>query len=362
MKSVLIVIGTRPEAIKLAPILVEINKNKFFINKVCVTKQHTDILDSFLLDLKINVDYQLKPLKKGSNLHQIAAHILSGLEEILIKAKPDLVLVQGDTTTAFAATLAAFYSHIPVAHIESGLRTNNLYAPWPEEAHRVLSDKLSTYLFTPTLEAKNNLITEGISPKKIWVVGNTSIDAIRLVHKGLKPSRYTKELSIVVTVHRRENQGRQLIEICKALYVIAKQFPEVKIRFLLHPNPAVRNVVIDKLSKIINIELIEPKNHISFVQLLDSCSFIMTDSGGLQEEAPFLGKPVLVLRDTTERVESLQAGTARLIGTEASNIIDSCKELLKKPDVIKTMSKKHYPYGDGYAAKRIVDILATKLK
>jgi UDP-N-acetylglucosamine 2-epimerase (non-hydrolysing) len=359
MKStVLTVIGTRPEAIKLSPILMEISKSKHFKNKICVTRQHTDLLDPFLLNLGIRVDYQFENYENKGSLHHSAANILKQFAKIFEKSKPDLVIVQGDTTTAFASALAAFYSHIKVAHVEAGLRTGNIYSPWPEESHRCLIDQLSSYFFAPTLKAKNKLISDGIDSKKIWVVGNTSIDALRLKrNSSLKLTVDSKKRMIIVTVHRRENHGKPLKEICRALRFIAKNFSDVKILFFLHPNPLVCNPAVEMLSGIDNIDLMEPLDHSSFIKLLDESVFVITDSGGIQEEATFMGKPALVVRNTTEREEGIQKMTARLIGTRSDDIIACCKDLLENKKTLKDMSKIHFPYGKGYAAKRIVNIL-----
>lgn len=362
MKTVLTIIGTRPEAIKLTPILIALNKNRYFTSKVCISRQHTDLLDPLLLDLGITINYQLENNLSNKSLHQSAARILGQFETILAEAKPDIVIVQGDTTTAFSAALAAFYSHIPVAHVEAGLRTSNLTSPWPEEAHRCLIDRLTTYFFPPTDQAQNTLIAEGISPKKIWVVGNTSIDAIRLVRKAPTSTRNKKGRIIVVTIHRRENHGEPLKEICHALRTAVTQFPDIKIFFLVHPNPAVRKPITDMLSGVLNIELREPLDHTSFIHLLDTCTFIITDSGGIQEEATFIGKPVLIIRDTTERPECIQTGNAMLVGTKSLDIIACCKKLLESTEVIASMSKVHFPYGDGYAAERIVKILEQETR
>lgn len=361
MKSVLTVIGTRPEAIKLAPVLKAIGKKARFTNKVCITGQHTDLLDPFLLNLGIIVDYRFKHYENEGALHQSAAHILEQFGAILTELKPDLVLVQGDTTTAFVAALAAFYARIPVGHVEAGLRTGHLYSPWPEEMHRCLIDRLATYFFAPTDQARNTLLAEGVSPEKVWVVGNTSIDALRLARKYSKLTRDPKSRVIVVTIHRRENHGEPLKEICHALRVIVGQFSDVRIVFFLHPNPAVRTPVTDMLSEVINIDLVEPVDHPSFIQLLDTCAFVVTDSGGIQEEVSFIGKPLLVVRDTTERPEGIQAGTARLVGTKSADIIACCQELLENAETLDCMSKVHFPYGDGYAAERIVRILDQEL-
>ena len=357
MKTIMTVIGTRPEAIKLAPVLKAISKSKVFVNKVCVTRQHTNLLDPFITELGIVVDYQFENHKNNGSLHKSAAFMLEQFSIILKEKTPDLIIVQGDTTTAFVAALSAFYLGIPVAHVEAGLRTGNSSSPWPEETHRCLISKLTTYFFAPTEKARNALIKEGIASDKIWVVGNTSIDAIRLVKKPLKVTSEYKHKVIVVTIHRRENHGEPLIEICNALLAIAKEFFDVKIVFCLHPNPAVYQTVMAILSNVDNIDLILPMDHDSFIQLIDNSSFIITDSGGIQEEAAFLGKPILIIRNTTERPEGIHFGTAILVGTKSSNIIDSCRELIEDNEKLLSMSKVHFSYGDGYAAQRIVTIL-----
>jgi len=362
MKSILTVIGTRPEAIKLAPVLSAINDSRSLKAKVCITGQHTGLLAPLLQNLKIQADYQLDTHENGGTLQQNASSILKQFEPVLAEVKPDVVLVQGDTTTAFAAALSAFYARIPVAHVEAGLRTSNLEAPWPEEAHRCLIARLATYYFAPTEKAKEALISEGFPPEKIWVVGNTSIDAIRILRKSSKTIAKTKFRSIVVTVHRRENQGEPLKEICHALRCIARKFLDVKILFFLHPNPSVREPAIQMLAGEANIELTEPLDHISFVQLLEKSTFVITDSGGIQEEAPFMGKPLVITRETTERPEGIQAGTAKLVGTNSSDIVACCTEMLENAEILIAMSKVHFPYGDGYAAEKIVNILRGELK
>jgi UDP-N-acetylglucosamine 2-epimerase (non-hydrolysing) len=364
MKSILTVIGTRPEAIKLAPVLMAITKSHHFESKICVTGQHTQLLDPYLLEFGIIPHYRLESSEKESSLHNSAAYILKQLDAVLSHSKPDLVLVQGDTTTAFITALSAYYSRIPVAHIEAGLRTGNLYSPWPEEGHRALIDRLTTYFFVPTAKAQNILLSEGVRSEKIWVVGNTSIDVVRLYRErpqlpDIQGEKFTR--FIIVTVHRRENHGKPLKDICQALLVIAKQFPDVQIKFLLHLNPAIRQPVITMMSGVVNIDLIEPMDHSSFMQLLDKCTFVITDSGGLQEEVLFMGKPVLVLRDTTERPEGIQLGTALLVGTKSANIVKFCKELLENPDTLAAMSKAHNSYGIGYASEQIVNILNNEL-
>jgi len=362
VKSILTVIGTRPEAIKLIPILNAINTQKHFTNKVCVTQQHTDLLDPFLPNLESPFLYRFDEKKQGKTLHQSAANILEQFVPVFKDSKPDLVLVQGDTTTAFIAALAAFYSCIPVGHVEAGLRTGQLHSPWPEEGHRCLISKLATYSFAPTNEARQKLLNEGVSSDKIWVVGNTSIDAVRLARKPLTPSLKSKRKVIVVTAHRRENHGEPLKEICEALLKIAQEYSDVHIKFFVHPNPIVRKTALEMLSGLANLSLLEPLDHAAFIQCLDDCAFIITDSGGIQEEAPFMGKPVIVTRDTTERPEGVQAGTARLVGTKKENIVACCKELLENNEILKAMSKVHFPYGDGYAADYIVKILENELR
>jgi UDP-N-acetylglucosamine 2-epimerase (non-hydrolysing) len=361
MKSILTVIGTRPEAIKLAPILSAIHQSQRFVSKVCITKQHTDLLDPFILDLKITAQYHLKSDGQERALHKSAAQILERFSEVLVDSKPDLVIVQGDTTTAFTSALAAFYAKIPVAHIEAGLRTDSLDEPWPEEAHRCLIDRLATYFFAPTEQAKLRLLLEGVPSDKVWVVGNTSIDAIRLALKQ-SPKLSIRSQKIVVTVHRRENHGQRLEKICQALRSLAQQFPKVRFLFLLHPNPHIRGPATTMLSGVANIELLEPMDHISFIQLLNESLFVVTDSGGIQEETSFLGKPVLVLRDTTERPESILVGTSRLVGTESSVIMACCKELIENEELRTAMSKVHFSYGDGYAAEKIIHILEQELR
>jgi UDP-N-acetylglucosamine 2-epimerase (non-hydrolysing) len=356
MKSVLTIIGTRPEAIKLAHFLKILEKNDHFESKVCVTRQHQDLLDPFLTQLGIHVDAELSP---SFGLHESGAHILKEVGALFPQFLPDLVVVQGDTTTAFMGALAAFYAKIPVAHIEAGLRTGDPYAPWPEEIHRCFIDKLSSYFFVPTKLAKKNLLQEGISPKNIWIVGNTSIDALRMHMPSIKTQE--EKRSFVVTIHRRENQGHSIEEICRGLKEVAIGYPDVSILFFVHPNPAVCQPVTRWLSDILNIKLIPSAGHSFFIEQLMNCSFVLTDSGGIQEEAPFLGKPVLIARETTERPEGIQAGTAQLIGTSASSIESACRELLDYPEKLAAMSKIHTPYGDGYAAQRIVAVLEEQL-
>jgi len=360
MKTILAAIGTRPEAIKLAPILKALMKIDGFRIKTCITWQHTDLLTPFLHSLGIITDFAFMNTKRGS-LQQSAVSILEQFGDLLTEIKPDLIIVQGDTTTAFHAALAGFYASIPIAHVEAGLRTDDPFSPWPEEAHRNLIDKLSTFFFAPTIQARDVLLSEGISPNRVWVVGNTSIDAIKDMGKPTHRLGCDEAPYIVVTVHRRENQGANLEEICHALQAIAQQFPKLKIVCVLHANPSIREPLIENLSEVSNITLQEPTDHFSFIDLLDRSLFVLTDSGGVQEEAPYLGKPLLILRDTTERPEGVQAKTARLVGTSSESIIDNCRELLENKDILSSMSKIHFPYGDGQAADRIAAILESEL-
>lgn len=360
MKTLLTIIGTRPEAIKLAPVIYANQENERFKNLVCVTQQHTDLLNPFLKDLEIKPHFYF-PAKEGGSLQQSFAYMLKELEKTLKTAKPDLVLVQGDTTTAFVGALGAHYSNIPVAHIEAGLRTGDLQAPWPEETHRRLIDQLSSYFFVPTQTGKENLLKEGILPEKIWVVGNTSIDAVRIYKDRLSNTSLPKKKSIVVTVHRRENHGKPLEAICNALLKISQNYPSLDIFFFMHPNPAVQKVVQKKLSRINNIFLKNPSDHFTFLDFLLNASFILTDSGGIQEEAPYVGTPVLVARNTTERPEGIRAGTARLVGTCPNSIISHCTELLENDSILSSMSKVHSPYGLGYSGEKIISILSEAL-
>lgn len=357
MKHILTVIGTRPEAIKLIPLVTELNNNSCFKNKTCITKQHSALLDSF----NIKADYQFKPCKKNSSLSEIAAHILLQFNNLLDQEKPGLIIVQGDTTTAFIAALAGFYAKVKVAHIEAGLRSGNLYSPWPEEAHRIIIDKISDYFFAPTKKAKNCLINEGIKEERIWVVGNTAIDAIRIIKENKKSSAELDNKTIIVTMHRRENHGKPLVNICNAIRLIAKEFSDINIKFCMHPNPSVHNKVREILSEVDNIELLPSLHHIEFIELLDQSLFIITDSGGIQEEVTFFGKPVIIARGTTERTELIDAGTGILVGSNTENIVKHCRMLLTDNDLLSRMSKKHFPYGDGYASERIVKILEQML-
>ncbi len=346
----------------MLPICAALKKNPLFNNKICVTGQHTDLLKTFLNTREIKPDYHFATLAESSSLHQMAAHFLREFETIFSGDKPDLILVQGDTTSAFIGALSAFYSHISIGHIEAGLRTRNLLSPWPEEGHRSLIDRLATYFFPPTEEAKHNLLLEGIPPERIWVVGNTSIDAIRQMEELHTPKKTVNRNRVVVTIHRRENHGNRLKDVCFALLELAKEFPKLEIVCLLHPNPNVREPLTQSLGNMKNITLKEPMDHASFIQLLKESHFVITDSGGIQEEASFIGTPVLIIRENTERPEGVERETARLVGTKPESLIASCRELLENEQQLAEMRKVHSPYGDGHAADRIVDILSNELK
>jgi UDP-N-acetylglucosamine 2-epimerase (non-hydrolysing) len=361
MKNILTVIGTRPEAIKLAPVIEAIKKQNHLSNKICITKQHTDLLDPFIEVMGISFDYQLETIKTKDSLHLSAANILRQFSTVFEESKPDLIIVQGDTTTAFIAALAAFYSKIPIAHVEGGLRTGDMHSPWPEEAHRCLIDKLATYFFVPTLRARDSLLSEGIKQEQIWIVGNTAIDAVRLACANNKPFQSSNKRVILVTIHRRENHGTPLKEICHALLKIAEGCVDINIVLIMHSNPAVQEIIKSMLSGVQNINLRNPTDHHSFIQLLQHCTFVITDSGGIQEEITYLGKAALILRETTERHETLETGNALLVGTKSSDIIKHCHKLLENEQLLANMSKVSFPYGDGYAAERIANILNEQL-
>lgn len=361
MKNILTVIGTRPEIIKLAPVIHALNKCTIFKNKVCLTNQHTTLLDPTFLYLEnIKVHYQCKPAKHNASLAEVAAHMLSALDRIIKKLKPDLLIVQGDTTTAFIASLAAFYWKIKVAHIEAGLRTYDLTSPWPEEAHRIFIDKMTNYYFAPTKAARNNLIKEGVNSKQIWVTGNTIIDAL-LELKPALDNHTTVPNTIIITMHRRENWGEPLNNCCAAVKIIATQFPDIKIRFFLHPNPCAHSTIRVILANVKNVELLPAVSHREFIKHLQECLFIITDSGGIQEEASFIGKPVIITRTTTERAELLDARTGILTDTDTETLVKHCQRLLQDPVLLCNMSKAHFPYGKGNASESIVKILEKVL-
>jgi len=369
---VLTVFGTRPEAIKMAPLALALQANPKFDAKVCVTAQHREMLDQVLALFELKPDFDLNIMKPGQSLSELTGRVLTGLEEILKSFKPDLVLVHGDTSTTFAASLAAYLQHIPVGHIEAGLRTGNLYSPWPEEGNRKLTGSIAEFHFAPTSKASENLLKEGVSEARICVTGNTVIDALLAIvqkiegNPGLREN-FEKQFSfldpgkrlILVTGHRRESFGAGFERICDALNRVIETHPGVEILYPVHLNPQVRGPVLRLLGNRDRIHLIEPLDYLPFVYLMGRAYLLLTDSGGIQEEAPSLGKPVLVMRDTTERPEAVSAGTVRLVGTDVERIVQETSALLTNADVYQRMSKAHNPYGDGQACARIVDWLGT---
>lgn len=374
MKKILLVFGTRPEAIKMAPLVKEFQKYpEQFDTKVCVTGQHRQMLDQVLEVFDIIADYDLNIMAPNQDLYDITSKVLLGLRDVLKQLQPEIIFVHGDTTTSMAATIAAFYQQIKVAHVEAGLRTYNLYSPWPEEMNRQLTDRLCDYCFAPTEMSKNNLLQEKIDPDKIFVTGNSVIDALLMavniiktkegleqdLLSQLKDKGYTPKADkryILVTGHRRENFGDGFLNICKALKEIATKYPDIDIVYPVHLNPNVQKPVFDLLAGIDNIFLISPLDYLPFVYLMQHSYLILTDSGGVQEEAPSLGKPVLVMRNTTERPEAVEAGTVKLLGTNASDIVDNVNLLLTDKSVYNKMSQAHNPYGDGRACERIVNL------
>lgn len=368
--KVLTVFGTRPEAIKMAPLALELAADPRFNAKVCVTAQHREMLDQVLNLFELTPDYDLNLMKPGQDLTDITTGILQGIKPVLAEFKPDIVLVHGDTATTFATTLACYYQQIPVGHVEAGLRTGNIYSPWPEEANRKLTGALATKHFAPTSTSQQNLLNEGIDPASIWVTGNTVIDALLEVVKKLNSQNdLARELNqrfpfladeqhmILVTGHRRESFGGGFERICEALALTAKQHPNVHIVYPVHLNPNVQEPVNRLLNNYNNIHLIEPQDYLPFVYLMNRAHIILTDSGGIQEEAPSLGKPVLVMRDTTERPEAIEAGTVKLVGTAVDAITKELNTLLTDKAAYQAMSYAHNPYGDGKACKRIIDTL-----
>ena len=374
MKKVLLVFGTRPEAIKMAPLVKAFQEqNKLFKTKICVTGQHREMLDQVLDLFEINADFDLDIMRPNQDLYDITGNILQGMKGVFSIYRPDIVFVHGDTTTTFAVSLAAFYEKIEVAHIEAGLRTNNIYSPWPEEANRKLTSQLTTYHFTPTKQSQDNLLSENIAPDKIIVTGNTVIDALLLmlnklqinvtfreqVKKSILEKGFDPEASefVLVTGHRRENFGQGIVNICSALKKIALDRPNINIVYPVHLNPNVFKPVNDLLGNVKNVYLIEPLQYEAFIYLMSLSKLIITDSGGVQEEAPSLGKPVLVMRDTTERPEAVSAGTVKLVGTNIQGIVSATNELLDNPLVYESMAKAHNPYGDGKACERIISFM-----
>ena len=378
----MLVFGTRPEAIKMAPLVKEFQKNAEKIDTiVCVTGQHREMLDQVLQIFDIQPDYDLNIMKQGQDLYDVTAKVLTGMRDVLKEAKPDVVLVHGDTTTSTAAALAAFYQQIPVGHVEAGLRTHNIYSPWPEEMNRQITGRIATYNFAPTALSRKNLLSEGVQEEKITVTGNTVIDAVHIVVDKIKADEsLQQELAgilksagydvsrlangkklVLITGHRRENFGEGFINMCTAIKDLTIKYPDVDFVYPMHLNPNVRKpiheVFGDDLNGLGNMFFIEPLEYLSFVFLMEKATIVLTDSGGIQEEAPGLGKPVLVMRDTTERPEALEAGTVKLVGTDYNKIVTEVSMLLDDKDAYNAMSKAVNPYGDGFACSRIVNAL-----
>lgn len=374
MKKILLVFGTRPEAIKMAPLVKALQKDTIhFETRVCVTAQHRQMLDQVLEVFGITPDYDLNIMAPNQDLFDITSRVLTGLRDVLKEFRPDTVLVHGDTTTSMAASLAAFYLQIPVGHVEAGLRTYNMLSPWPEEMNRQVTDRICTYYFAPTEQSKKNLLQENIEEKKIFITGNTVIDALLMavefidstpgmkekVAKELQEKGYTigEREYILVTGHRRENFGDGFLHICKAIKELATLHPEMDIVYPVHLNPNVQKPVYELLSGVDNVYLISPLDYLPFIYAMQHSTLLLTDSGGVQEEAPSLGKPVLVMRDTTERPEAVEAGTVKLVGTDAEAIVTNVTALLKDKEMYRRMSETHNPYGDGRACERILSAL-----
>lgn len=363
MKRVMLVFGTRPEAIKMCPLVNELKSRKNIETIVCVTGQHRQMLDQVLKVFSVVPDYNLSIMKENQTLFDITTNILKRIKNVLEEVKPDVVLVHGDTSTTFVTALACFYLQIPVGHIEAGLRTYNIYSPYPEEFNRQAVGIISQYNFAPTNMSKNNLLREGKKEETIYVTGNTAIDALKTtVQKDYShPELMWAEGSrlIMITAHRRENLGEPMHHMFRAIRRIMDEHKDVKAIYPIHMNPIVRNIAIKELGGCDRIHIIEPLDVLSFHNFMARCCMILTDSGGIQEEAPSLGKPVLVMRDTTERPEGVAAGTLKLVGTDEEVIYQNFKELLEDKDAYNSMAQASNPYGDGFACKRIADILET---
>ncbi len=384
MKKILLTFGTRPEAIKMAPLILELNKHRDKVKTiVCVTGQHREMLDQVLSIFKIKPDYDLNIMKKGQDLYDITSKVLLGLRDIFKQTQPDIVLVHGDTTTSMAAALAAYYQQIPVGHVEAGLRTYNIYSPWPEEINRQLIGRISNYNFSPTSTSSTNLINEGVNEETIHITGNTVIDSLYWVVNKIKSDEQLNiELKdeiktfgydidrlqgnrrmVLITGHRRENLGDGFIHIAQAIQELSTQFPDVDFVYPMHLNPNVRKSIYEVLGNDLlhfsNMFFIEPLEYLSFIYMMEKADLVLTDSGGIQEEAPSLKKPVLVMRDTTERPEAVEAGTVILVGTDKEKIVSNVSKLLTNHNHYQQMAKAINPYGDGKACERIVNILLS---
>lgn len=374
MIKIMSVFGTRPEAIKMAPLVQALCSDPRFEAKLCITSQHRAMLDQVLSLFDLTADFDLDVMAPGQSLAHITSRVLTALQPILEAEKPDMVLVHGDTATTFAASLGAYYARVPVGHVEAGLRTGNIYSPWPEEANRKLTSALAACHFAPTDRARDNLLAENINPESVFVTGNTVIDALlgiqgRLSRESALSHSVARQFPfldparplVLVTGHRRESFGGGFERICEALRRICTQFPAVQVVYPVHLNPAVQEPVNRLLSDVENIHLIPPVEYMQFVYLMTRATIILTDSGGIQEEAPSLGKPVLVMRETTERPEAVAAGTVKLVGTDVDRIVGGVSRLLEDPSAYEAMSLAHNPYGDGESTGRILDILANTL-
>ena len=380
VKKVMLVFGTRPEAIKMAPLVKEFQKYpEQFQTIVCVTGQHREMLDQVLQLFEIVPDYDLNIMKQGQDLYDVTARVLTGMRDVLKGTQPDIVLVHGDTTTSTSAALAAFYQQIPVGHVEAGLRTHNIYSPWPEEMNRLITGRIASYHFSPTPLSRQNLLDEGIKEEAITVTGNTVIDALYMVvdkikhdksldiqlevslkKAGYDVKRLNEDRSLVlITGHRRENFGNGFIHMCQAIKTFTEKYPQVDFVYPMHLNPNVRQPIYEVFgaARLSNMFFIEPLEYLSFIYLMEKSTIVLTDSGGIQEEAPGLGKPVLVMRNTTERPEALEAGTVKLVGTDYHKILNEVSALLDEPEYYDRMSKAVNPYGDGEACKRIINTI-----
>jgi len=393
-KKILIVFGTRPETIKMAPLVKEFQKHpKQFETLVCVTAQHREMLDQVLQLFEIMPDFDLNIMKSGQDLYDVTSRVLLGMRDVLKVAQPDAVLIHGDTSTSMAAALAAFYQHIPVGHVEAGLRTHNIYSPWPEEMNRQITGRIATYHFAPTPLSKQNLLNEGVNPENIYVTGNTVIDALywviekikitpdikvlifkQLEAEGIREDSYNLWINnsrklVLITGHRRENFGQGFLNICEAIKELAEKHPDVDFVYPMHLNPNVRKPIaevfgnFDNLTtrQFDNIFFIEPLDYLPFVYLMNLSYLVLTDSGGIQEEVSGLGKPVLVMRDTTERQEALEAGTVKLVGTDKSVIIREVSALINNQEYYFTMAQANNPYGDGKASEKVICKLKTRI-
>lgn len=375
MKKVMLIFGTRPEAIKMAPLVKALQADvNHFNTVVCVTGQHREMLDQVLAIFDIHPHYDLNIMKTGQDLYDVTARILCKMRDVLKKEHPDVVLVHGDTTTSTAAALAAFYQQIPVGHVEAGLRTHNISSPWPEEMNRQITARIATYHFAPTELCKANLLSENVPFKEhIYVTGNTVIDALHYIisrqPKEQVSSNSNERRLVLITGHRRENFGEGLNHVCHAIKTLAAKYPDVDFIYPVHPNPNVRRTIedffgvgeVEETKKNDNLHFVEPMEYNDFVHLLAKATIVLTDSGGIQEEAPGLGKPVLVMRDTTERPEALKAGTVKLVGTSFQRIVDEVSMLLDNPKAYAKMSRAVNPYGDGHACERIMQILRQNI-